>query len=244
MRKLFYAIAAFLMLTGLQLTAQNPGKEKKSPAAEKSPGTIQLKTMLDTISYIVGTDVAFTLKNNGMELNAESFNKGFTDAWLGNDTFFTTSQAEAIMVKYGSELQAKRQKEKAEKDAEAVAAGKKFLEENKNKPGVITTESGLQYTVITMGEGEKPSATNMVTVHYKGMLLDGTVFDSSYERGTPNKFDLGRLIPGWTEGIQLMPVGSKFRFYIPSELGYGDREIGMIPANSTLIFEVELISFE
>lgn len=244
MKKLLIATMVVLLVTGLQAMAQKSQKSKKDAVQEKTESTFQLKTMQDTISYIVGTDVAFTLKNNGMELNAESFNKGFTDAWLGNDTFFTTSQAEAIMVKYGSELQEKRQKEKTEKDAEVVAAGKKFLENNKNKPGVITTESGLQYTVLTMGDGEKPLANNAVTVHYKGMLLDGTVFDSSYDRGTPNKFDLGRLIPGWTEGIQIMPTGSKFKFFIPSELGYGDREVGIIPANSTLIFEVELISFE
>jgi len=244
MKKLFYAIVALLIISGLQITAQNPVQANKAQVPERSKGTPLLKTMLDTISYIVGTDVAFTLKNNGMELNAESFNKGFADAWLGNDTIFTTSQAEAILVKYGAELEAKRQKEKAAKDAITIAAGEKFLAENKTKPGVITTESGLQYSVITMGDGEKPSATNTVTVHYKGMLLDGTVFDSSYERGTPNEFDLGRLIPGWTEGIQLMPVGSKFKFFIPAGLGYGDREIGIIPANSTLIFEVELLGFK
>jgi FKBP-type peptidyl-prolyl cis-trans isomerase len=242
MRKTFFLILLSCFLPVLIIQAQTKSKKKsKSEPVEKA---FQLKTLMDTISYIVGTDVAFTLKSNGMELNAEAFNQGFSQAWSGNDTIFTTAQAETIMVKYGSELQAKRQKEKAEKDSAVISEGKAFLEENKTKEGVITTESGLQYTVLKMGDGEKPTAENQVKVHYKGMLLDGTVFDSSYERGEPNTFDLARLIPGWTEGIQLMPVGSIFKFYIPSELGYGAQEIGAIPPNSTLIFEVELVGIE
>jgi FKBP-type peptidyl-prolyl cis-trans isomerase FkpA len=204
----------------------------------------QLKTMLDTISYIIGTDVAFTLKNNDMELISESFNRGFSDAWQGNDTLFTVEQAEAIMIKFGSELQARRQKEKAEKDAVAIAAGKKYLEENLKNEGVSETESGLQYQILVQGEGEKPLANSTVHVHYKGMLLDGTVFDSSYDRGTHNTFELSKLIPGWTEGIQMMQTGSKYKFFIPPNLAYGDREVGIIPANSTLIFEVELLGIE
>ena len=126
----------------------------------------------------------------------------------------------------------------------SIAAGKKFLEENKLKEGVITTESGLQYEVIKMGKGAKPTATDKVKVHYHGTLTDGTVFDSSVDRGEPITFALNQVIPGWTEGVQLMPVGSKFRFYIPQELGYGARQAGSIPPYSTLIFEVELLGIE
>ncbi|MBQ4390877.1 MAG: FKBP-type peptidyl-prolyl cis-trans isomerase [Paludibacteraceae bacterium] len=122
--------------------------------------------------------------------------------------------------------------------------GEQFLAENKLKDGVIETESGLQYEVIKMGKGAKPSATDRVKVHYHGTLIDGTVFDSSVERGEPIVFGLNQVIAGWTEGVQLMPVGSKFRFFIPQELAYGAREAGSIPPYSTLIFEVELLGIE
>lgn len=242
MRKVMLLILIVISLAGFQVQAQSASKKQKKSETNEVP--FELKTILDTISYIVGTDVAFTLKNNDMDLNATAFSKGFADAWIGNDSIFTTAQAEAIMVKYGSELQEKRQKEKAEQDAIAIAAGKEFLEQNKLKEGVITTESGLQYTIIKQGEGERPEVNSAVHVHYKGMLLDGTVFDSSYKRETHNTFELNKLIPGWTEGIQLMPTGSIYKFFISPELGYGDREVGIIPPNSTLIFEVELLGFE
>lgn len=232
-------LSAFMACTQIAHAQQDSGT--KTGTGETS---FEFKTTLDTVSYIVGTDVAFTLKDNGMDLNTTAFMKGFTEAWSGNDSLLTTSEAEEIMIRYGSELQARRQKEKSEKDAQVIAEGLAFLEENKKKDGVFTTESGLQYMILEQGDGEKPSADDQVHVHYKGMLLDGTVFDSSYDRGTHNTFDLGRLIPGWTEGIQLMPVGSKYRFFIPSDLAYGDREVGTIPANSTLIFEVELLGIE
>jgi FKBP-type peptidyl-prolyl cis-trans isomerase FklB len=122
--------------------------------------------------------------------------------------------------------------------------GEAFLLENATKEGVITTESGLQYEVIKMGKGKKPAATDRVKVHYHGTLIDGTVFDSSVERGEPITFGLNQVIAGWTEGVQLMPIGSKFRFYIPQELGYGAQNAGAIPPYSTLIFEVELLDIE
>ena len=122
--------------------------------------------------------------------------------------------------------------------------GKKFLDENKAKPGVVTTESGLQYEVLTPGSGEKPAAEDTVEVDYVGTLIDGKEFDSSYKRGESLKFPLNRVIPGWTEGVQLMPVGAKYKFVIPANLAYGDRDNGTIPPNSTLIFEVELKSIE
>ena len=132
---------------------------------------------------------------------------------------------------------------KAKAKAEAVKVeSKKFLEENAKKEGVKTTESGLQYTVIKEGEGAKPKATDTVKVHYKGTLVDGTEFDSSYKRGEPISFPLNGVIKGWTEGLQLMPVGSTYRFFIPSDLGYGDRGAGAdIPGGAALIFDVELI---
>ena len=132
---------------------------------------------------------------------------------------------------------------KNEKAAANLKAGEEFLETNKSKPGVVTLPSGLQYEILTEGTGTKPVASNKVTCHYHGTLIDGTVFDSSVKRGQPATFPLNMVIKGWTEGLQLMPVGSKWRFYIPAHLGYGDRQVSaQIGPNSTLIFDVELIS--
>ena len=133
---------------------------------------------------------------------------------------------------------------KNEKAAANLKAGQDFLEANKSKPGIVALPSGLQYEVLTEGTGSKPSATNKVTCHYHGTLIDGTVFDSSVRRGQPATFPLNAVIKGWTEGLQLMPTGSKWRFFIPPNLGYGDRQVSaQIGPNSTLIFEVELLSF-
>jgi len=134
--------------------------------------------------------------------------------------------------------------EKAKIGSKNLADGQKFLAENQKKAGVKTTASGLQYEVIKMGDGPKPKATDTVKVNYRGTLLDGTEFDSSYARKEPISFALDRVIPGWTEGVQLMPVGSKFKFYVKPELAYGENGGGPIPPNSTLIFEVELLGIE
>lgn len=166
--------------------------------------------------------------------NFELIKQGFVNGMYDYDTQFDSRTAGEYIENTMTQI----------KYGEAIAAGKKFLEENKLKEGVITTESGLQYEVIKMGKGAKPTATDKVKVHYHGTLTDGTVFDSSVERGEPITFALNQVIPGWTEGVQLMPVGSKFRFYVPQELGYGARQAGSIPPYSTLIFEVELLGIE
>lgn len=173
----------------------------------------------------------------GMEnvaTNFELIKQGFVNGMYDYDTQFDSRSAGEYIENTMTQI----------KYGEAIAAGKKFLEENKLKEGVVTTESGLQYEVIKMGKGAKPTATDKVKVHYHGTLTDGTVFDSSVDRGEPITFALNQVIPGWTEGVQLMPVGSKFRFYVPQELGYGARQAGSIPPYSTLIFEVELLGIE
>lgn len=173
----------------------------------------------------------------GMEnvaTNFELIKQGFVNGMYDYDTQFDSRTAGEYIENTMTQI----------KYGEAIAAGKKFLEENKLKESVITTESGLQYEVIKMGKGAKPTATDKVKVHYHGTLTDGTVFDSSVDRGEPITFALNQVIPGWTEGVQLMPVGSKFRFYVPQELGYGARQAGSIPPYSTLIFEVELLGIE
>ena len=160
--------------------------------------------------------------------------QGFINGLLGDESQFDSRtageyiQATLNHIKYG----------------DTKEEGEKFLEENKLREGVIVTESGLQYEVLKMGKGKKPAATDKVKVHYHGTLINGTVFDSSVERGEPIVFGLNQVIPGWTEGVQLMPVGSKFKFYIPQELGYGERAAGSIPPYSALIFEVELLGIE
>lgn len=166
--------------------------------------------------------------------NFELIKQGFVNGMYDYDTQFDSRTAGEYIENTMTQI----------KYGEAIEAGKKFLEENKLKEGVIVTESGLQYEVIKMGKGAKPTATDKVKVHYHGTLTDGTVFDSSVDRGEPITFALNQVIPGWTEGVQLMPVGSKFRFYVPQELGYGARQAGSIPPYSTLIFEVELLGIE
>lgn len=180
----------------------------------------------------------------GLEFSADRVKEGFMAAIEGN-ALLTDEESQ----KYIQALQMAAQQKQAEfaqvEGQKNLEAGLAYLEENKKREGVTVTESGIQYEVLTAAEGAKPKATDTVKVHYHGTLIDGTVFDSSVERGEPATFPLNRVIKGWTEGVQLMSVGSKFRFHIPSELAYGARATGdKIKANSTLIFDVELLSIE
>jgi FKBP-type peptidyl-prolyl cis-trans isomerase len=199
------------------------------------------------ISYFIGINMGSQLKHDQIELDYDAFVQGIKDVYAGTNKF-TDEQMQQIFADLQADLQAKQQAEQA-KQREAlpaeIAKGAKFLEENKKNPDVKETASGLQYMVLQEGKGEHPTAKSTVTVHYTGKLLDGTVFDSSVERGEPISFPLDRVIPGWTEGLQLMTPGSKYRFFIPYNLAYGEQGAGgMIPGGATLIFDVELISFE
>jgi FKBP-type peptidyl-prolyl cis-trans isomerase FklB len=165
------------------------------------------------------------------------FYRGFTDVLTNDTTIFTMASAEKLQ-------QEKMQVNKKAKAKKLRKAGRDFLAENGKKPGIITTPSGLQYEVLKQGDGAVPQPTDKVKVHYEGRLIDGTVFDSSIKRGEPAVFGLNQVIKGWTEGLSLMPVGSKWRLYIPQELGYGDRQAGQIPPYSALIFDVELLGIE
>jgi len=193
---------------------------------------------MDTFSYSLGMLFAKSLKEQGIEnVVAEDVAKGMKDM-LSNKAQCSLEQASAT---YNAGVQAASMK----KNAGSKIEGEKFLEENKSKKGVTTTASGLQYEVMTMGTGPKPSATDKVKVHYHGTLINGKVFDSSVERGEPISFGLNQVIAGWTEGVQLMPVGSKFKFYIPYTLAYGERGAGAdIKPFSALIFEVELLGID
>lgn len=191
---------------------------------------------MEKLSYAWGLAMGQQLKGMGIkELNTEDFISAVKSVFEGTEPAMKIEEAQELIHQYLGDLQ-----KKAEEAAKA--AGRKFLEENRKSADVKETASGLQYVVEKEGEGATPSATDEVTVHYTGRLLDGTVFDSSVNRGEPATFPLNRVIPGWTEGVQLMKEGSKYTFFIPSDLAYGPQGVpGAIPPHSTLIFDVELI---
>jgi len=205
-------------------------------------------TDLDTdekkLGYIIGMDIGKSLREQGAGIDLDTLVDAIRATYNGEELAMTDEEAAAVRKEYVEKRQAEQQQATTAAGADNLVEGQKFLAENKIKEGVQTTESGLQYKVLSMGEGAKPAASNTVKVHYRGTLLDGTEFDSSYARNEPISFALDRVIAGWTEGVQLMPVGSKFIFYIAPDLAYGEAGGGPIPPNSTLIFEVELLDIE
>ena len=201
----------------------------------------QEMTKEQKISYAIGANFGTQVAHDAVELDMEAFMQGVRDGMAGKNQF-NEQQMQEIFMQFQQDMQAKHDNVANEEKMK----GQKFLEENKKNPDVKVTASGLQYKVVTLGTGPKPTATSKVTVKYKGTLLDGTVFDSTEKQGgEPISFGLNQVIRGWTEGLQLMPTGSKYIFYIPSELAYGDQGAGgVIPGGATLIFEIELLSFE
>ena len=191
---------------------------------------------MDKFSYAIGLGIGQNLLSMGAQgINVEDFSQAIADVLNRNELAMSHNEAREIVNKYFMELEEKM-------NAENIEKGKAFLEENAKKEGIVTLPSGLQYEVITEGNGKKPSATDRVKCHYEGTLIDGTLFDSSIKRGQPAVFGVNQVIKGWVEALQLMSEGSKWRLFIPSELGYGAQQAGeMIPPHSTLIFEVELI---
>ena len=192
--------------------------------------------IMDKFSYAIGLGIGQNLLSMGAQgINVNDFAQAISDVLNRKETAISHNEAREIVNKYFEELEAKM-------NAENIEKGKAFLAENAKKEGIITLPSGLQYQVLQEGNGKKPSATDRVKCHYEGTLIDGTLFDSSIKRGQPAVFGVNQVIKGWVEALQLMSEGSKWRLFIPSELGYGAQQAGeMIPPHSTLIFEVELI---
>jgi len=205
----------------------------------------KVTTKKDSVSYAIGMDIATNLKSQNIDVNPEFMAKALIDFLNGKELLIKNEEKIKIIENFQIEHTKKQEEMASEKANSQLKVGQEFLANNAKKAGVVVTNSGLQYEVITEGTGKSPQSTSSVTVHYEGKLVDGTIFDSSYERGETITFPLNGVIPGWTEGLQLMKEGGKALLYIPSNLGYGERGAGsIIPGNSALIFTVELFKVE
>jgi FKBP-type peptidyl-prolyl cis-trans isomerase FklB len=219
-------------------------KTSPKPAADSSQPLV-LTTQKDKISYAIGMNVGTNLQKQAVDVDPAVLLQGLKDAIAGSKPLLSEEEARAVLM----QLQEETRKKQAEKAQQAGAAnkteGETFLAANKNKEGVITLPSGLQYKILKAGTGPKPAATDSVVCNYRGTLINGTEFDSSYKRGQPATFPVNGVIKGWTEALQLMPAGSKWQLFVPAQLAYGDRGAGAdIGPNATLIFEVELLSIQ
>lgn len=236
------ALSALVLATAVNLSAQTTTKPKtpvKTAPKKVQPAATAarpaLKTLNDSASYAMGVSLASFYKQQGVtSINTALVSKAIADVMASKPTTLDEMTCNNVMNKVMTDLQQAKSKPN-------IAKGEAFLRQNQTRAGVKTTASGLQYEVVTEGTGIKPAATDSVTCHYKGTLVDGTEFDNSYTRGAPITFPLNRVIPGWTEGLQLMSVGSKYKLYIPYTLAYGPSDNGPIPGGSALIFDVELL---
>ena len=234
--------------------ATTPGTTAKAPVkkmatAAKSAAAPALTTRKDKFSYAlgmnIGTGLGANLKKQSVEVDSNLVSQGLKDTMSGGKTRLTQEEAQAVLKEVQTEVQKQQQEKMKETADKNKAEGEAFLAANKSKDGVVTLPSGLQYKILTAGTGPKPTASDSVVCNYRGTLINGTEFDSSYKRGQPATFGVGQVIKGWTEALQLMPVGSKWQLFVPSSLAYGERGAGAeIGPDSTLIFEVELLSIQ
>jgi FKBP-type peptidyl-prolyl cis-trans isomerase FklB len=223
--------AVVVLALGLMLTS-----------CSKKTGSAEMKTLTDSVSYAIGFDFGKNLKAQDVDLNADIVAQAIKDAKDTSIHLMTDVQIKSVMASFQKEVMQKQEEKNKAQGEKNKADGAKFLSENKSKAGVVVLPSGLQYKVITMGNGPKPKENQMVVVNYRGTLIDGTEFDNSYKRGEPATFPVKGIIKGFTEALQLMPIGSKWQLFIPADLAYGERAAGpQIAPFATLIFEVELL---
>ena len=238
--------------SGAAASGQATTAKKPASTAAKKPGTgtakiaaapVVLKTDKDKQSYAMGMNLGMGLHKQGMTLDPALVARGMKDSMNGGKTALTEEEARTVIQQLNNEVRTRMDSKAKEAAAGNRKAGEAFLAQNKGKEGVVTTPSGLQYKILTAGTGPKPTASDTVSCNYRGTLIDGKEFDSSYKRGQPASFPVGGVIKGWTEALQLMPVGSKWQLFIPPDLAYGDKGAGGdIGPDETLIFEVELLS--
>lgn len=240
-------LSSAVLLAACNKPADKPAADAK-PAAEGAAGTTAVKiaglaTDKEQASYMIGLRMAKQLEQIKDEVEVDTIARAMKSSLAGEKVLMTDEQANQVEAAFGDRMRVKMMEEQMAKARKNAEAGPKFLAENAKKPGVKTTASGLQYQVVTEGTGAKPKETDVVKVQYKGTDLDGKVFDSSYDRGEPAMIPLGQVVPGWKEGILLMPVGSKYKFWIPANIGYGENPPPGAPfgPNATLAFEVELL---
>lgn len=206
---------------------------------------VPLKDQKDRISYVIGIDIGTNLKRQSIEINPEALLRGLRDGLSGNKPLMTDQEMNETIAAFQREMQAKQEEVAKKMGEKNKKEGETFLAENRKKEGVVTLPSGLQYKVLKKGSGRKPKLTDTVTTHYRGTLIDGTEFDSSYRRNQPATFPVNGVIAGWTEALQLMEEGAKWQLFVPPQLAYGERGAGpQIGPHATLIFEVELISIQ
>jgi FKBP-type peptidyl-prolyl cis-trans isomerase FklB len=214
-----------------------------SQVSAKEP--VVLKNQKDKVSYSIGVNIGENLKRQSLDVNPDALAQGIKDVLSGSKALMTEEEVKDTLKTFQQELKAKRTEHLKELSEKNKKEGDAFLAENKKKEGVITLPSGLQYKVIKEGTGEKPKITDTVTVNYRGTLINGTEFDSSYKRGQPATFPVNGVIAGWTEALQLMKVGSEWQLFVPSNLAYGERAVGRdIGPNATLIFDIELLAIK
>ena len=234
---------------------QSPSKTQSSlpqapaPKAQASPSAASdspLKTEKDKVSYAIGMNIGENFKRQGIDVDPAIFLQGLKESMAGGKTLLSDEEVRTLLTQYQGELRVKMEQKAKEAAETNKKEGEAFLAANKGKEGVVTLPSGLEYKVLTQGTGPKPTATDTVNCNYRGTLINGTEFDSSAKHGGPATFPVNGVIKGWTEALQLMPVGSKWQLFIPSELAYGERGTpgGEIGPNSTLVFEVELVSIQ
>jgi len=238
-------LAVMSVFAAQEGTKENTGQAESVVATVKvnppNPNAAMLKTEMDKVSYIIGTQIARNFKTQDIEVNVEALTLGLKDALAEKPLALSNDEMQKVYAGFQSQMRAKMAAKQAAEASKNIAAGTAFLEANGTKEGVKVLPSGLQYKVITEGTGKSPTATDKVKTHYRGTLIDGTEFDSSYKRDRPAEFAVNAVIKGWTEALQLMKEGSKWELYIPADLAYGSRPRPGIPANSTLVFEVELL---